>query len=426
MRARRGFAQATAWLALIGITAGVAALNIAFALANGFRDELRDKILQGTAHLTVTRADGAYMNDVRDVIARVKAQTGVRRANATTYEGALVNSTNANSYAVLRGVETTDAAGELRAQLLRMTTAGTSDPLFACGEKVVMDAREASVAPALVGAELAARVSLNVGDTIEAITPGNVRSAASGDFSDFAPRTRRLRVVGIFRTGLYEYDATWIYVPLAVAGDLAGVANTTTTGNNDQRGNDAAASFVSVDVADADRVEETERGLRTRLGAEFVTVNWKEANRPLFAALAVERRIVSLVIWLIIIIAALNVTTTLVLVVRERRAEIATMVALGARRKSVLLIFLLEGATLGAVGAFVGSALGLFICDIANRFQLVQLPADVYSLQFVPLHPRAWEVLAAWLIAFAISLLATIYPALAAARLHPAAELRGE
>jgi lipoprotein-releasing system permease protein len=155
-------------------------------------------------------------------------------------------------------------------------------------------------------------------------------------------------------------------------------------------------------------------------------VDWREANRPLFEALALERRTVALIIMLITVVAALNITTTLALVVVERRADIAVLSTVGARAPSVTLLFMIEGAVIGAAGAAAGVAVGLAACYFAERFQLVRLPADVYSLSAVPLHPHASDVLTAALAAFAVSLLATLYPAWQAARVRPAEVLRYE
>ncbi|MGH9903782.1 MAG: FtsX-like permease family protein, partial [Pyrinomonadaceae bacterium] len=145
-----------------------------------------------------------------------------------------------------------------------------------------------------------------------------------------------------------------------------------------------------------------------------------------FAALELERRTVALIILLILVVAALNITATLVLVVVERRAEIAVLGALGARAPSIMCVFVIEGALIGAVGVAAGLALGLGACFLGERFELVRLPADVYSLSAVPFHPRSRDVALAALAAFAVSLLATLYPARAAARVRPAEALRHE
>ena len=223
-------------------------------------------------------------------------------------------------------------------------------------------------------------------------------------------RDSRWRVAGIFRSGLFEYDSTWIYVGLDNATALAG--------------NNHVASVMSVQVRDADNVKQVVANLAKVLGEDYELVDWQQANQPLFSALALERRMGLFIIGLIIAVAALNITTMLILVVVERRRDIAILNALGATRTGVMLLFVIEGAVVGAVGAVAGVVLGLIACFIANHYKLVSLPADVYSISNVPLISKPLEILLAALIAFALSVLATIYPARAASRMRPVEALR--
>jgi lipoprotein-releasing system permease protein len=221
---------------------------------------------------------------------------------------------------------------------------------------------------------------------------------------------RRLRVAGIFRSGLFEYDTTWIYVSLGTTTALAG--------------NDHAGSVLSVQVNDADNVKPIAANILNILGNDYTTIDWQQANQPLFAALALERRMGAFIVGLIIAIAVLNITTMLILVVVERRRDIAILSTLGATRAGVMLVFMIEGAVVGAIGAVAGVLVGLAVCFIGNRYKLVSLPADVYSITNVPFNATANEVVLAALIAFGLSVLATIYPARNAARLRPVEVLR--
>ena len=414
LRVRRGrrVARWTALAAVVGIACGVAALIIATALANGFRDELRDKILRGTAHVTLSREGGLSAEEAAAAAARVRRVGGVRDASATTYEGALLSGPGGAAYTLLRGLDGTSARAleEVRATL----TAGAADPLVPRqgGEPPrARDEEEGPPLPVVVGEELAARTGLaRVGEEGWILT-GSAR--AGGDVvGDFEPRSRRVRVAGLFRSGLYDYDSAWTYVPLAEVGRVAGST--------------LSSTVVSVEARDMEESAEVARRARAELGAGWDALDWREANRPLFAALALERRAVGLIIMLVTVVAALNITTTLALVVVERRADIAVLSTLGARAPSLTLVFVIEGAIVGAVGALSGAALGLAACFVADRFGLVRLPPDVYSLSAVPLHPHASDVLLAALAAFAVSLLATLYPAWQAARVRPAEVLRHE
>ena len=418
-RRPRRLARVTALAAIIGIAIGVAALTVSLALSNGFNDEMRDKILSGTAHITLMRRDGQQIEDWRELINRIRQVEGVADASPTTYDGALLSTSVGSSYAILRGLdrEGTRAIDEVR----RTITAGSIEPLLnepspftnrQSPEKKRGDDNspitsfdeipsEAATPNAVIGSELAGRTNLHVGDTATVIS-GEATLTPLG----LAPRYRRVRIAGIFRSGLYEYDSSWVYLSLDAAASFAGAS-------------EPSASIISIEVRDIYSAGEIAARLREGLGASYTTVTWQEANRPLFAALALERRMGLFIIALIILIATLNITTTLVLVVVERRSDIAILTAMGARARSIMLVFILEGALIGIAGTITGILLGLVACLIGDHYKLVSLPADIYSISNVPFHMRALDIALAALVAFVLSLLATIYPARAAARLRP-------
>lgn len=429
LRARRPrrLARATALAAILGIAFGVAALIVALALSNGFRDEMRDKILRGTAHITVMRRDAQPITEWRALKERIRTTEGVSDVSATTYDGALLSGANSSAYAILRGLERDNQRAVM--ELRRTLVAGSIEPLinepspFQTGENSPQAApgekqsdspitsfeeipSEAAMPGAIVGAELAAQTGLGVGDTAT-IVSGEATLTPLG----LAPRFRRVRIIGLFKSGLYEYDASWVYLSLDTAANFAGADAPT-------------ASVISIETTDLYRVEEVTARLRAELGAQYTSVSWQEANRPLFAALALERRMGLFIIALIILIATLNITTTLVLIVVERHADIAILSAMGARARSIMLVFISEGALIGLIGIITGIALGLAACLVGNRYRLVSLPADIYSISNVPFHARAADVALAAAVAFILSLLATLYPARSAARLRPAEALR--
>jgi len=382
-RHKRRLARATSVAAILGICMGVAALIVAFALSNGFRDEMRDKILQGTAHLSILRTDGRSIENYAELASRVKQVDGVVSASATTYDGALARGSKGSGYAVIRGIE-----GEAAQSAERWIREGSFGPVT-----------QTLPGPsnAVVGADLAARIGLTLGNDFEIISARD-------------SKTYRLHVAGVFRSGLFEYDSTWIYVGLETASKFAGT--------------DHAATVISVQVKDIDNVKQVSFEISKTLGNSYTIVDWQQANQPLFAALALERRMGLFIIGLIIAIATLNITTMLILVVVERRRDIAILNALGASRSGVMLVFIIEGAVIGAIGAVTGVVLGFVLCVIGNHYKLVSLPADVYSISNVPLIPKPGEMILAALVAFVLSLLATIYPARAASRLKPVEALR--
>lgn len=387
-RRKRRLARVTALVAVLGISLGVAALIASLALANGFRDEMREKILRGTAHLSVMRADGKRMTDYRELTARLKNLDGVSNAIGTTYDGAVLVGPKASAYAVLRGVD--GEAPQVVNEVMRSLIESSTPELF--------DVKEGEPPAAIIGAELAARTGLRVGDVADLVL-------ATASLASNEPVRRFVRVTGIFRSGLFEYDSTWIYLPLDIASRFAVAPQ--------------SASVLAIEVNDIYSVKAVAEKVRSTLGESFETVDWQEANQPLFNALALERRMGMFIIAFIILIAALNITTALILVVVERRKDIGILGAMGATSKSIMSIFMLEGAIIGALGASLGVVIGGVACLIGNRYQLVSLPADVYSISNVPFNAQGRDVAIAALVAFLLSLVATIYPAFAAARVRP-------
>ncbi|MEJ7708567.1 MAG: ABC transporter permease [Pyrinomonadaceae bacterium] len=221
MRSRRKhrLVRFTAMAATLGIACGVGALIVALALANGFRDEIRDKILRGTAHITAARRDGRPITNWREQAAQVSALDGVASVSATSYDGALLAGTDNASYAVLRGVDTENA--QATDELRRVLIHGELDLRAAAAPLEEGDADHASLPlpTAIIGADLAARTNLGVGDVAKIISASAMLIAPES-----IPQQRRVRIAGIFRTGLFEYDATWVYLSLEAASGLAGEA----------------------------------------------------------------------------------------------------------------------------------------------------------------------------------------------------------
>src|SRR6266404_1012885 len=428
---RRRIARITTIAAITGVACGVAALIVALSLSNGFRDEMRDKILRGTAHITIMRPDGKPIDNWQRVAAKVKGEPGVVSVYPTSYDGALLSGPTGSAYCVLRGVDVNSAEvisnlqssmveGNAEESLKNAALAETEGNYSASTESSTGKSRdrygdgrgpdlerfseipsEAAIPSVVIGAELANRTGLQLGSTATLVS-----TESSITPLGIAPRYRSIKVGGIFRSGLYEYDSTWVYLPLTQTSVFAGRPA-------------GAASYLSVITSDIYNVSRISASIKERLGNQFTTIDWQEANRPLFSALALERKMGFFIVGLIILIAALNITSTLVLMVVERRTDIAILGAMGARSASIITVFMMEGAAVGLIGAISGICIGLLSCVAGNYFKLVSLPSDVYSIGNVPFHPHFVDVVMAGLVAFALSLIATIYPSMAAARMRP-------
>ncbi len=384
-RKRNSLARVTAWIALVGIACGVASFLVAQAISRGFQQEMQDKILANTAHITVLRKDGADIWKWKELVEKVKQTEGVAKVQPETYDSALISTDNGFSYAVLRGRESdTETRGHGDAAKSEEET----------GDEIL---------EVEIGAELAEKVGLKIGDEADVLTVS--------DNSRSLPKQARVRVHDVFKTGLYDYDSTWIYLSLEDAAKIKHTAKVTAT----------ALSVFANDIYTADKIAEKLRG---NLGEDYKIIDWQEANRPLFSALSLERTIILLIISLIVFLSALNITTTLALVINERRFDIAILRTCGAKTKSLITIFLLEGLILGATGIFSGVVLGAIVCFVGNYFKLISLPTEVYTISSVPFVLSFGDIVSAISVGFILSFLAAVYPSFAASRVKPMEILR--
>lgn len=366
-------ARFTSFVAIIGIAAGVASLIIANALANGFSDEMQNKILANTAHITIFTNDGSEISNWREIKANLESSENISEVTPTTYESALIVGKAETSYAILRVVE---------------------DSKFR-----IQDSTEPETIA--VGAKLAEKLNLKSNDEAEIITLENQSQ----------PKRSVVHIADTFQTGLYEYDSTWIYISPKNFAAL-------------HEKSDFTPTILSVSVRDIYDANKTADEIRANLGENFKVLDWQEANQPLFAALSLERKTALAIISLIIFIAALNITTTLALLVNERRLDIAILRTCGSKTKSLIFIFLIEGLFLGLIGIFFGLIFGLLGCVLGNYFKIIKISAEVYSLSFIPFRPHLPNILLIIFIAFLLCLTATVYPAFKASRIKPLENLR--
>lgn len=372
---RKSLARLTSVAAVVGIAAGVASLIIAQSLARGFQDEMRDKILGNTAHVSIFFKDGSEIANWIELKQNLEKIENIEEISPTAWSNVLVVGNEAISYAILR------------VQISNTTSSESST--------------EDKSLEISIGAELAEKIGAEIGDKLELITLENQTE----------PNRTKVLVSKIFRTGLFDYDSSWIDISPENFAKLKEHKHFTPT-------------ILSVSVKDIYQADDTARKIREALGGGFRVLDWQEANRPLFSALSLEKKVSLAIISLIIFIAALNITTTLTLLVNERRLDIAVLRTCGIKTRNLISIFLLEGSFLGISGIFLGLVLGLLGCFFGNYFKLISLPAEVYSLSYVPLHPSVTSIFWIILISLVLSLAATAYPAFLASRVKPLENLR--
>ncbi len=397
---RKSLARFTSFAAITGIAAGVASLILAQALAKGFADEMQNKILANTAHISVFAADEGKINNWQKIKANLEKFENINSIAATTFENGIIVGTKTTSYAIFHVVQNPqDNASNHKSQV---SSVNVQSEIEARNNQLTSASRHRPLTTAVaLGAELAEKIGLKAGDEAEIIT-----------FVDqFEPKRVRVVVTQIFRTGLFEYDSTWINVLPEDFAALHGEPSFSPT-------------ILSISVENIFEADQIADQIRAKLGVNFKVLDWQEANQPLFAALSLERRAGLTIFALLIFVAALNITTTLALLVNERRFDIAVLRTCGAKTLSLILIFLLEGLFLGLAGVFLGVALGLFGCLLGNYFKIISLSAEVYSLSYIPLHIDPANLSVIILTTIVLCLAAAIYPAWRASRIKPLENLR--
>jgi lipoprotein-releasing system permease protein len=400
LRARRqeGFVSVIAIFSLLGIALGVATLIIVMAVMNGFRTDLIGRILGLNGHLAVY-GETASLTDYEAFAAKVGEVPGV--VSVTPFvEGQVMATTSSGAAgALVRGIRPDDLRH--RALIADHVVAGS---LADFGDDGV-----------LVGDRLARRLGVSVGGMITVISPEGTATAFGT-----MPRVKTYHVVGLFDVGYYEYDNSFIYVPLDAAQLFFRQPD--------------AVSYLEVFVADADQSTREARLIAAALGGHVRILDWQRANSGIVNVVEIERNVMFLILTLIIVVAAFNIISSMIMMVKDKGRDIAILRTMGASRAMILRIFMLSGASIGVVGTVIGFALGIVITrnlEAIREFLQNMLHVELFSAEFyfftrIPARIDPREVAAVVLMALALSFLATLYPSWRAARLDPVEALRYE
>jgi len=393
-RERRGLISLITIISIAGVAVGVAALIVVIAVMDGFDEELMDRIMGSASHLTIRRSWAEAIEDYRSVLGIVESDPEVIAASPLIARQALLQAEmriEANKVGVQ--IEGFDLARERKVtSFIRDVKVGKAEP----GEREIV-----------LGLVLARRLGVVIGDSVYAVT--KLKRFAMGPH----PKVAKLRVCGVFQTGLYDVDANFAYVSLATAQRIFLLGD--------------VADQIHCRVRDPYNLEPVKRRLREHLGGRMLTViGWDELNPDFFSALKLEKIVMFIILLLIVIVAAFNIIGTLVMIVIEKTREIGILRSMGTTQRQILLIFLFQGLIVGLCGIIVGMAIGFFVCWSLSTWFPIQLPAGVYGITRLPVLIRWQTVTIITLAAMAICLVASLVPAWRAARLDPTTALRYE
>lgn len=398
---KQTFVSLITLISIAGVMVGVTALIVVIAVMNGFKEDLRDKILGVTSHVVISRFDG-NISKYQEVRAKVEEVSGVNAATPFIYTQVMISSRKAISGAVLRGIEPKTASKVIN--LPKNLRAGSLEELEAENKPEGMR----STPGIILGNELARNIGASRGEPVTVISPlGRLTPLGR------VPRSQTFRVAGIFDSGMYEYDSTIAYVSLWAAQRFLGIGDRVT------------GIEVRVDeIYEADRVA---KAIGKALdGYPYWSRDWMRMNKNLFSALKLEKIVMFIILTLIILVAAFNIVGTLIMVVIEKTRDIAILKSMGATRRSIMKIFMIEGAVIGLVGTLLGLLGGYTLCKLLATYKFIELPSDVYYISTLPVQMNPLDVALIALAAIVITLAASVYPAWQASRFDPAEAIRYE
>ena len=392
---RQGFISIITGISILGIMIGVMSLIVVLAVMNGFREDLLKKILGVNSHLIILSYRGG-IKDTQAVMDKALEVDGVLSATPFIYSQVMIKNAGNISGAILRGLDP-DTAG----------TVINIDSMIKEGSLTLLKKRNSDPQGIILGSELSKRIGALPGDTVTLVSPiGKLtplgRMANEGKFE----------VKAIFESGMYEYDSSMVYLSLTDARDFLSLGDEVTG--------------IELKVEDIDESDKIAEIVQDKLGYPYWTKDWKMMNKSLFSALKLEKVTMFIILIMIVLVGALNIISSLVMLVMEKTHDIAILRTMGASSKSIMSIFIFQGLFVGLIGTLFGLISGSFLCHLLARYKFIKLPPDVYYISTLPVRIEPLDIVLIALAAILISFLATIFPSWQASKLNPVEALRYE
>jgi lipoprotein-releasing system permease protein len=396
-RKKGAFISVITIIAIIGVAVGVAALIIALSLMSGFHENIQEKILGANSHILIFNAyPNRAISDYPELIKRIEQIPRVRAATPTAFSKGMIASGLGTEGAVIYGVDP--------ASINRVSTVFSNMKVGS-----LHDLSRAEGRPGIIlGKELAFRLGAGKGDVVRVISIAATSLSPLG----LLPRPKSFEVVGIFESGMWEADLQWAFVSLPTAQRFFGL--------------DGRVNVIQLRIVDIFKVKGIAGLIRETLGPGYVVEDWMQMNSSFFSALKLEKLVLFITISLIVCVAALNIITTLVMMVVEKKRDIGVVISMGATARSVMITFMIQGLIIGLIGTAIGALVGITLSWFLDAYKLISLPPDVYTISYLPFKIGFFDTALVMGMAILISFLATIYPSFRAARLNPVEALRYE
>jgi lipoprotein-releasing system permease protein len=388
--------SAVSLIAVIGFILGVMALIIALALMTGFQEDIQSKILGASAHVILYPTGSRGIRDYHNTIDVVRKNSEVVSASGVIYGKVMIYTSGGAEGIVLKGIDptrektVTDLTSSLDSEALKALNDSNQD-------------RD----PIVLGVDLANTLHAQSGEIVTLVSPEALLTPLG-----LMPKFKKLRIVGTFQSGMYEYDQNWALVSMKTAQRLFSLGDYVTL-----------IEARIKNIHDAAKVSDQ---LQKQLGSRFLVDNWINQNRSLFSAMKLEKIMLFITITLIVLVAAFNVVSTLIMTVLDKHKDIAVLMSMGATTKQIMRIFMIQGVLIGIAGTFIGALLGIVTSWVMDHYKIIQLPLDVYFIPYLPFHLRTEDIFMITGTALLISFLSTLYPAIRASRINPTEALRYE